>query len=108
MIEGLVVNVAYRGSRVRGWKVKVRQLFAVPAGAPSTYRGPRSAGYRRRRGGRPPTRSSRSAGIPRGLLVARMGRPTPAEVVGKYLDIIHRRRLWAVCGDLPACPEKAE
>ena len=109
MIEGLVVDVAYRGSRVRGWMVKVRQLFAVPAGAAFDVPG---ASVRRI-----PTPTRREAAhavvelcrYPRGLLVTAAGGPAPARVVEKYLETTFRRWLWAACGALRAADsEKGE
>ncbi len=97
MIEGLVVDVAYRKGRPFGWKMAVRQLFAVPTGA--AFEVPGSVTRRlvtptRRQVARAVVKLCR---YPRGLLVADDGSPTPARVVNSYLHWTHRRRLWAVC-----------
>lgn len=108
MIEGLVIDAVGRRTGVRGWAVAVRQLFAVPTGAEFEVPGSvtrRLVAPTRRQVARAVVKLCR---YPRGLLVAGNGRPTHAAVVDQYLDLTHGRRLWAVCGDLPACPEKGE
>jgi hypothetical protein len=97
MIEGLVVDVSCRESRLWGWTVAVRQLFAVPTGAEFEVPGSvttRVVSPTRRQVARAVVKLCR---YPRGLLVAGNGQPTPAGVVAKYLTATRRRRLWAVC-----------
>jgi hypothetical protein len=97
MIEGLVVDVSQRRGKARGWKVAVRQLFAVPTGAPFAVPGSvvrRLVTPTRRQVARTVVKLCR---YPRGLLVADDGSSTPANVVDSYLHLTHRRRLWAVC-----------
>jgi hypothetical protein len=101
-IEGLVVDVSYRGRRAAGWKVAVRQLFAVPAGADFDV-----PDARLRRLATPSRAEAadmviRLCRYPRGLLRDREGRPTPAWIVDRYQESVAGRRLWATYGDLPA------
>jgi hypothetical protein len=116
-IEGLVVDIAYRGARPRGWNVAVRQLIAVPAGSefPSPAReGMDDFPVHLRRVETPTRREAadmviRLCRYPRGLLGGG-GRTPPAAVVDHYLDTIHRKRLWARYKglSLPAAPSKLD